>query len=105
MTLLVPTLYVAWMILWPHSTVATNVDDDGYHVEDILRDFPTPWLISSSRRLWSRVTCCDELLLVRGFHVFLVVFAFITVLPLFFAGIFGDVVRIVVSDVVRIGVV
>uniref|UniRef100_A0A0D3HPP1 Uncharacterized protein n=1 Tax=Oryza barthii TaxID=65489 RepID=A0A0D3HPP1_9ORYZ len=93
-TLLFPTAYVSWMILWPYATT----DDDGFRVEDVLRDLSYTILAY----LFFATTLVTQHLL-RGallgdgrFYVFLVVFSIITVLPLFFAGIFGDIAGIVV---------
>uniref|UniRef100_A0A0E0JYK1 Uncharacterized protein n=1 Tax=Oryza punctata TaxID=4537 RepID=A0A0E0JYK1_ORYPU len=94
MTLLVPTAYVAWMILWPHTNI-----EDGYRVEDILRDLSYTILayLFFSTTLVTRHLLRGALLGEGGnFHIFLIAFAVITVLPFIFAAIFGDLAGIVV---------
>ncbi|XP_052136863.1 uncharacterized protein LOC127755244 [Oryza glaberrima] len=87
-TLLFPTAYVSWMILCPYATT----------VEDVLRDLSYTILayLFFATTLVTRHLLRGALLGDGRFYVFIVVFSIITVLPLFFAGIFGDVAGIVV---------
>jgi hypothetical protein len=87
-TLLFPTAYVSWMILCPYATT----------VEDVLRDLSYTILayLFFATTLVTRHLLRGALLGGRRFYGFLVVFSITTVLPLFFAGIFGDVAGIVV---------